>query len=220
MRKQKLQVGLTGHGPWKETIQLPRGQATPPSTIYERAGKRILDLFIALWALIVLSPVLLIAAVLIVVDDGYPFLFRQRRVGVTETPFTLLKLRTMHGGTPHMVSTRANPAMVTRVGSILRRTNADEIPQFFNVLRGEMSVVGPRPALPSQDRLIALRIASGANRCRPGLTGLAQVNSYDGMPEEEKARFDADYCQRVSFRSDLTILLRTAGYLLRRPPVY
>lgn len=219
MKDRSRRAAARGNG-WEQGPRWPRRQGASKTTIYERVGKRVLDLIIACCGLLILSPIFLVAAVLIVIDDGFPSLFRQRRVGTNTTPFTLLKLRTMRRGTPQTVSTKADPTMVTRVGRILRRTNLDEIPQFFNVLRGEMSIVGPRPALPGQDSLMALRTASGASRCRPGLTGLAQVNSYDGMPEEEKARFDTEYCTRVTFRSDLAILVRTVAYLLRRPPVY
>jgi O-antigen biosynthesis protein WbqP len=123
-------------------------------------------------------------------------------------------------GTGDIPSARAGVLRITRVGRVIRRTNIDELPQLVNILRGDMSLVGPRPALPSQAELLALRGANGAAACRPGLTGLAQIRSYDGMPEPEKARWDGQYAATISLRRDLAIVLGTFRYLARRPPVY
>jgi O-antigen biosynthesis protein WbqP len=117
-------------------------------------------------------------------------------------------------------SHQAGRLPVTPVGRVLRRTNLDELPQLVNILRGEMSIVGPRPALESQEELIALRRANGALECLPGLTGLAQIRAYDGMPVSEKARHDGEYAERLGFLLDCGIVLRTVGYVLRSPPVY
>ena len=103
---------------------------------------------------------------------------------------------------------------------MIRRTNLDELPQLFNILKGDMSIVGPRPPIPSQQELTELRKANGAIACRPGLTGLAQVSSFDGMTVPQKAAFDGEYAKRISFVGDITIILRTFVYLLKPPPVY
>ena len=109
---------------------------------------------------------------------------------------------------------------VTRVGRLIRRTNVDELPQLVNILRGDMSIVGPRPPITSQSDLIELRRANGALNCRPGLTGWAQINAFDGMSVVRKAELDGDYAARISLRRDIVIILRTFGYLLKPPPKY
>jgi O-antigen biosynthesis protein WbqP len=183
-------------------------------------GKRLLDVILAGTALAVLSPLLLLTVVLIRLEDGGPTLFRQRRSGRDGVDFTLFKFRSMPVGSANVPSAGAGNLRITRVGRIIRRTNIDELPQLLNILRGDMSVVGPRPALPSQEDLLSLRRENGAMRCRPGLTGLAQVKSYDGMPVSEKASLDGRYAARPSLFGDLGIILRTVAYLFRRPPVY
>lgn len=122
--------------------------------------------------------------------------------------------------TPDVPSNSAEALKITRVGRIIRRANVDELPQLLNVLRGDMSIVGPRPALPTQSDVIAFRKKSGADQIKPGLTGLAQVNAYDGMPAEAKADWDSRYSSSVSFVTDLKIILATAKYILKPPPVY
>jgi O-antigen biosynthesis protein WbqP len=117
-------------------------------------------------------------------------------------------------------SAAARSVRITRVGRVIRRTNADELPQLVNILRGDMSVVGPRPALPAQRELVALRSANGALACTPGLTGLAQVNAYDGMSIEAKATWDGRYADRIRFFRDVAIILRTVRYLMAPPPTY
>lgn len=183
-------------------------------------GKRWLDVLLASGALIALSPLLLGCAVAVRLDSAGPALFRQSRVGAAGRRFSILKFRSMAAGTADVASAEAATLEITRVGRVLRRTNIDELPQLVNIVRGDMSVVGPRPALPAQAELLALREARGADRLRPGLTGLAQIRAYDGMPNERKAAFDAEYAERASLGLDLTIILRTVGYLRRRPPTY
>jgi O-antigen biosynthesis protein WbqP len=117
-------------------------------------------------------------------------------------------------------SVDASTIKITKIGKFIRRTNIDELPQLFNVIRGEMSIVGPRPAIQSQTALVLQRAENGAENCLPGLTGLAQVNAYDGMPETEKAAFDGEYASGISLIKDLKIIGRTFSYLTRKPPVY
>jgi lipopolysaccharide/colanic/teichoic acid biosynthesis glycosyltransferase len=188
--------------------------------LYRRGGKRALDLVLGTTMLLILSPLLLAIALAVWLEDQGPALFRQTRVGRDGVAFTLLKFRSMPVGTADLPSKDASGLRVTRVGSVLRRLNLDELPQLFNILAGEMSIVGPRPALTSQTDLLGLRRGSGAMDLRPGLTGLAQIKAYDGMPVEEKAGFDAEYARKVGLVFDFAIVFRTFGYVARRPPVY
>jgi len=188
--------------------------------VYRRFLKRIVDIVLSGSALIVLSPVMLLVAIAIALEDGWPVLFRQRRVGRDAELFEVLKFRSMPVSTRDMPSALAGQMKITRVGKVIRRTNLDELPQLINILRGQMSVVGPRPPLPSQEELCQIRQSNGALACKPGLTGLAQVNAYDVMPEKEKAKWDGIYAASLSFFSDMTIIFRTFRYLSKRPPVY
>lgn len=171
-------------------------------------------------ALVLLSPLLALVALAIKLQDGGPVVFRQRRVGRGGQVFTLLKFRSMPENIGDVPSASAAALRITRIGRIIRRTNIDELPQLLNILRGDMSIVGPRPALPAQERLIELRHGNGAFRCAPGLTGLAQIRAYTGMPETEKAGHDAEYAANIAFGRDVSIIVRTVAYVLRPPPVY
>jgi O-antigen biosynthesis protein WbqP len=188
--------------------------------MYRRYFKRLFDIASALSALLFLSPLLLFVAAAIYLDDGRPVLFRQKRVGRDGRLFDFLKFRSMPTNSDNLPSAAARTLRVTRVGRIIRRTNIDELPQLINILRGEMSIVGPRPALPTQEALCEMRQAKGVMASTPGLTGLAQINSYDDMPESEKAEWDTRYVLGISFLADLMIIFKTFRYLLKRPPVY
>lgn len=188
--------------------------------MYARTGKRIFDVLAAAAGLAVLSPVLLLIAVGVRLSSPGPAIFRQRRIGRHGRTFAFYKFRTMPMDTGDIPSDRLGDVRIGRFGRILRRTNLDELPQLVNVLRGDMSVVGPRPPIPSQTELVEMRRANGALDCRPGLTGLAQVNSFDGMTVAEKAAHDGRYAQNVTLGNDLRILLKTIGYFRRPPPKY
>lgn len=188
--------------------------------MYLKWGKRCLDVVLSLFAIAAMSPLMFLVAVAIWLEDGGPVIFRQQRVGRAETWFMLLKFRSMPVGVASMPSAVAGVLPITRTGRVLRRTNIDELPQLFNILRGEMSIVGPRPALLSQIELLEARRRLGVAKCRPGLTGRAQVESYDSMPEGEKVLLDSRYARDITLLGDLGIILRTVGYLFRRPPVY
>ena len=188
--------------------------------MYRKFFKRFLDVVLSATGLVLLSPVILIVSVLIYLEDRGPVIFRQRRVGRDGNTFQVLKFRSMPVDTGDVPSAMANQLKITRVGRIIRRTNIDEIPQLVNVLRGDMSLVGPRPPLPSQEALCRMREANGALSCAPGLTGLAQIKAYDGMPETEKAGYDGRYAAGITFLTDAKIILKTLWYLRRRPPVY
>lgn len=187
---------------------------------YQHYIKRLFDILLSSLAIIVLSPFLLAVAIAIRLEDKGPALFRQERVGRNGKPFTLFKFRSMPVNTGDIPSAQAHKLKITRVGAFIRRTNIDELPQLVNILRGDMSVVGPRPALARQVELCAMREAQGVTRCAPGLTGLAQINSYDGMSEEEKVKWDSQYANNLSFFIDMSIILRTFTYLLKPPPAY
>ena len=177
---------------------------------------RIFDILIAILALVVLSPVLLIAAIAIKSGSKGPIVYRQRRVGLGGGEFELLKLRTMvEGSDPVGVGTvveRDDPR-VTAAGRFLRRTSLDEIPNLVNVLRGEMAIVGPRPTIPAQVDDYTPR-QRRRHEVRPGLTGWAQVQGRAGIPWEQRIELDVEYVERRSLALDLRILARTAGLLV------
>jgi len=188
--------------------------------MYQRFFKRVLDLVLSGIALLALSPIMLLTAIAIRLEDGGPILFSQQRSGRDGKLFRVLKFRSMLINAGDLPSAQARTLPITRVGKIIRRTNIDELPQLMNIFAGDMSIVGPRPALPSQAALLEMRRTNGAIHCKPGLTGLAQINSYDNMPEEEKANWDGIYAAKVSLLTDVGIILRTFRYLTKPPPVY
>ncbi|MBR9907052.1 MAG: sugar transferase [Gammaproteobacteria bacterium] len=190
------------------------------STFYQRFGKRFFDLFIVVSATLVLSPFMILIALLIKVFDPGPVIFKQKRIGHGGSVFDFYKFRSMPVNTGDLPSDKVGQVQLTWIGKFIRRTNLDELPQLFNVLKGDMSIVGPRPPIPAQTELTELRRENGALLCRPGLTGLAQVSSFDGMNVPEKAAFDGKYADSVSFWGDVSIILRTFVYLLKPPPVY
>jgi len=177
--------------------------------------KRILDLTLSSAALVLLSPLLLAVSIAIALDDGFPILFRQRRVGKNGQEFSMLKFRSMVRNAasigPYFTQT-ADPR-ITRVGRFIRRTSLDELPQLFNVLKGDMSLVGPRPDLPVQKGLYSE--ADWAERCRvrPGITGLAQALYRSDSTEAQRLEADLRYVREASFWLDLKILWWTLGRL-------
>ena len=190
--------------------------------MYNKVVKRIIDLVLSGIGILVLSPVYLILAAAIVIDDPGPVFFRQKRVGRNKTHFMIMKFRTMKMETPRDVPTHLleNPQQyITDMGSFLRKTSLDELPQLFQIFTGKMSIVGPRPALWNQFDLIALRDQVGANDLRPGLTGWAQINGRDELPLDVKARFDGEYVQRISFLFDCKCFLGTVLSVLKHDGV-
>ena len=180
--------------------------------------KRILDFLLSLLALVVLSPLLLVLAVIIRATSPGPVFFRQKRVGQYKSHFMIYKYRTMRTDAPKDQPTHLlkDPnAYITPVGRFLRRSSLDELPQLFNILRAEMSLVGPRPALWNQFDLIAERDKYGANDVRPGLTGWAQINGRDELPIDVKARLDGEYVKRMSFFFDARCILGTVIKVMR-----
>jgi O-antigen biosynthesis protein WbqP len=202
--------------------------------MYQRYVKRLLDIILSLAATILLAIPMGIIALWIKADSPGPVFFRQRRVGKGKTHFNILKFRTMRGDTPHDVPThllKNADSYITRSGAFLRKTSLDELPQIYNILAGQMSVIGPRPALYNQydliearyrlaglkglPRLIEARDKVHANDIRPGLTGLAQVNGRDELPIDVKARYDGEYAAHLTFWMDLKIFFRSITYVFQ-----
>lgn len=185
--------------------------------MYKRCFKRGLDFLLSLAGILVLSPLLLVLAVWVKLGSPGPVLFKQKRVGKDKTYFLIYKFRSMRTDTPKDMPTHllADPDLfITPVGRFLRKTSLDELPQLFNILKGEMSVVGPRPALWNQDDLIAERDRYGANACVPGLTGYAQVNGRDELPIPVKAQLDGYYASHLCFGLDVKIFFKTITNVL------
>jgi len=196
---------LERHG--RGVVPLPRGAYA--------FFKRLADVLLAGAGLLVTWPILLAVAVAIRLETPGPALFRQRRVGRGSSEFVLVKFRSMAVGTPDLATHLVGPGhvTVTRVGAFIRRTSLDELPQLWNILKGDMTLVGPRPALYNQHDLVALRQAAGVDALRPGLTGWAQVNGRDEIPMERKVAYDREYLERLSPGFDAAILARTATTL-------
>ena len=174
--------------------------------------KRTLDFLFALIGLIILSPLFIVLILAIKLDSKGPVLFKQKRVGIHKTHFNILKFRTMKIDTPRDTPTHLleNPGQyITRVGQFLRKTSLDELPQIFNILVGQMSIIGPRPALWNQYDLIAEREKYGANDVPPGLTGWAQINGRDELPIEIKAKLDGEYVKNLGLRMDIKCFFGT-----------
>lgn len=174
--------------------------------------KRIFDFIVSVIGLILLSPLYLILSICIKCTSSGPIHFKQERVGQNEKLFTIYKFRTMKIDTPKNVPTHLleNPeSYITGVGKFMRKTSLDELPQIINIIRGDMSIIGPRPSLAIQEDLNALRRQNGASVLKPGLTGLAQIKGRDELPIDLKAQYDGDYAQNVTFMNDLKIFFGT-----------
>ncbi len=186
---------------------------------YRDFFKRGFDIFLSLIALIIFAIPMLIIALWIKVDSPHEkVLFKQERIGIDNVPFTILKFRSMRDDAPHQMATEnfENPEMyITRVGKILRKTSMDELPQLLNVLKGDMSIVGPRPLIPKEKYVLKLRDEYGANKILPGITGLAQVHGRDQVTDENKASYDGKYALNVSLLLDASIILKTVSDVVR-----
>lgn len=180
--------------------------------------KRIIDFIMALVGLIILSPLFILLAIIIKLDSKGPVFFKQKRLAKDKGYFNILKFRTMRVDTPKDMPTHMlnNPdAFITKLGKFLRKTSLDELPQIINILKGEMSIVGPRPCLWNQYDLIAERDKYGANNIYPGLTGWAQVNGRDELPIAIKAKLDGEYVQRRGFAFDVKIFFMTVFRVIK-----
>lgn len=185
--------------------------------MYSKVFKRAIDAVLAFMGILVLLPVFLIIIIAIKIDDPGPAFFKQKRVGINKSFFKLYKFRSMKMDTPdiptHLLE---NPEQyITKVGSFLRKTSLDELPQMWNILKGDMSIIGPRPALWNQDDLVAERDRYGANDVRPGLTGWAQINGRDELEIPVKARLDGDYVENLSFMFDIKCFFGTVASVIK-----
>lgn len=173
--------------------------------------KRIFDILSSLIAIILFIPILLVLAIIVKCTSQGPVLFKQRRIGKDNVEFMIYKFRTMRIDTPNVAThLLKNPEQyITPIGKFMRKTSLDELPQLFNILKGEMSVVGPRPALYNQYDLIEMRTNANVHMVRPGLTGLAQVSGRDELENEQKVHFDQQYVQKQSFFFDLKLIFLT-----------
>ena len=167
--------------------------------------------FFAIIVFILISPIFIIVALVIFIEDGSPIFFKQKRVGVNYTFFNIYKFRSMKKNTPNVAThLLENPASyLLRIGGVLRKLSLDELPNLFNIIKGEMVFVGPRPALYNQDDLMALRIAAGVDKLKPGITGWAQINGRDDISLEKKVQLEQEYLYRRSTLFDIEIIIKT-----------
>ena len=165
----------------------------------------------ALIILIILSPIYLAVALAIFIEDGSPIFFKQKRVGINYTFFNIYKFRSMKKNTPNVAThLLENPASyLLRIGGVLRKLSLDELPNLINIIKGEMVFVGPRPALYNQDDLMVLRVATGVDKLKPGITGWAQVNGRDDISIEKKVQLEQEYLYKRSTLFDLEIIIKT-----------
>lgn len=177
--------------------------------------------FFALIILIVFSPLFLIVAFTILIEDGFPILFTQKRVGINYTFFNIYKFRSMKKNTPNVAThLLTNPDQyLLKIGKFIRKTSLDELPNLINIIKGEMVFVGPRPALYNQDDLMALRVAAGVDKLKPGITGWAQINGRDEISIAEKVKLEQEYLNKKSFLFDIEIIIKTFTNVLFRSGV-
>ena len=186
--------------------------------MYKKFIKRVIDAVLSFIGLVVLAIPMLIIALLIKIDSPGKVLFKQERVGLDKKPFYILKFRSMRSDTPKNVPTHmlSNPDVyITKIGAFLRKTSLDELPQIICILKGDMSIIGPRPALFNQTDLLEERDRYGANNIKPGLTGLAQISGRDELPIDVKARFDGEYVEKMSFWFDVKLFFGTILSVLK-----
>ena len=171
----------------------------------------MLNRLFALILLLILLPLFLLVAISIFIQDGMPIFFKQKRVGVNYTFFNIYKFRSMKKNTPNVAThLLENPeSYLLRIGGVLRKLSLDELPNLINIIKGEMVFVGPRPALYNQDDLMALRVAAGVDKLKPGITGWAQINGRDEISIEAKVALEKQYLERKSVWFDLVIVVRT-----------
>lgn len=187
--------------------------------MYRRYIKRLMDFILSTIALIIFSPLLLIVSILIKLDSKGPIIFKQKRVGLNNTHFNIYKFRTMRTDAPKDSATdKLDNATqwITKVGQFLRKTSLDELPQLINIIKGDMSIVGPRPALWNQEKLNKLRTGSNIDSIRPGLTGLAQINGRDENDDEEKVYWDKKYLDSYNFKIDLKTIINTVLSIIKK----
>ncbi len=171
----------------------------------------MLNRIFALFLLVILSPLFLIVSLVIFIEDGFPVFFKQKRVGVNYTFFYIYKFRSMKKNTPNVAThLLENPDQyLLKIGKLIRKTSLDELPNLINIIKGEMKFVGPRPALYNQEDLMALRVSTGVDKLKPGITGWAQINGRDDLSIEKKVQLEQEYLQKKSFLFDIKIIIKT-----------
>ena len=171
----------------------------------------MLNRLTALILLILFSPIFIFVAIAIIIEDGFPVLFTQKRVGINYTFFKIYKFRSMKKDTPNVAThLLTNPDQyLLKIGKFIRKSSLDELPNLINILKGEMVFVGPRPALYNQDDLMYFRVATGVSKLKPGITGWAQINGRDEISIAQKVQLEQEYLYRKSFLFDLEILIKT-----------
>ncbi|MBR6335531.1 MAG: sugar transferase [Clostridia bacterium] len=178
--------------------------------------KRAFDFTCSLIAVIILLPLFALLSLIILIDDGKPVLFRQQRVGRNNEVFSIYKFRTMKNNTGNVATAQLKNSdeFITRSGRFFRKTSLDELPQLFNILKGDMSFVGPRPLIPEEEEIRQLRNEKGVYAVRPGMTGLAQINGRDNLDMVQKTEYDLQYIENMSFFNDIKILFKTVFVVL------
>ena len=181
----------------------------------------MINRLLAVILLIIISPIFIVLAFVILLEDGFPVFFTQKRVGVNYTFFIIFKFRSMKKDTPNVAThLLTNPDQyLLRFGKLIRKTSLDELPNLINIVKGEMVFVGPRPALYNQDDLMILRVSTGVDKLKPGITGWAQINGRDEISISEKVRLEQDYLKRKSILFDLEIIIKTFTNVLSRKGV-
>jgi len=189
--------------------------------MYKKFFKRAIDILLSSLGIIVLCIPMIVVAIIIKIDSPGPIFFKQKRVGLHKTHFNILKFRSMPVEVPKDMPTHLFKAedMLSKWQKFIRKTSIDELPQMFNIFIGNMTIIGPRPALWNQDDLIAERDKYGANDIKPGLTGLAQISGRDELEIEVKARLDGEYAQKMSFWFDVKMFIGSVFYVLKRDGV-
>ncbi|MEI6577970.1 MAG: sugar transferase [Eubacteriales bacterium] len=179
--------------------------------------KRILDIFFSAIAIFFLSPLLLALSIVVLIDDGFPVIFKQDRVGKDSKHFKIRKFRTMKKGTRNAPTAKLEEAeeCITHSGRFLRRTSLDELLQLLNIFDGTMSFIGPRPLIPEEKEIHVLREKYGVYKVRPGMTGWAQINGRDSLTDEEKAKYDKEYVEKHNLLFDAKILFKTFSTVLK-----
>lgn len=183
-----------------------------PTFVYSVLIKRLLDFIISIIGLLILVFPFLIISICIKIDSNGPIFFKQKRMGKSGDPFYIYKFRSMYQNAPHQTATadlENAESHITKVGRVLRKSSLDELPQLFNVLKGDMSIVGPRPLILTEVTVLLSRTKNGASEVKPGITGLAQINGRDEISDKLKAKYDGEYARNISFTLDVKIVLKT-----------
>jgi O-antigen biosynthesis protein WbqP len=177
----------------------------------------MLSRLFALLLLIFFLPIFILVSLAILIEDGFPIFFTQKRVGINYTFFNIYKFRSMKKNTPNVAThLLENPDQyLLTIGKLIRKTSLDELPNLINIIKGEMVFVGPRPALFNQDDLMELRVATGVSKLKPGITGWAQINGRDEISIQEKVRLEQEYMNRISILFDIEIIFKTFTSVLR-----